>query len=1218
MDFEEITTLINQMALTQKGRPLKDVERLVLKGAWENQTYTAIASLSVGYSEDYLKKDVGPKLWRFLSELVDSRQEGIKLNKRNLQNVLQTWAAQTLATPPPSSPGTRVGQMQIALQALPPLDETELWGRQADCQHLLQWVRADRCRLILLWGLPGSGKTSLAIYLAQRLKADFDRVGYLLLCDQTTDDQVLQALGDWLAADPDPQADRSTPLAERILERCRQSPALILIDQLEELFAPQQLAGTYRAGRQGISALLQQLATSQHRSCILCISQEKPQDFAHWSGPRVRDYPLQGWTDRAVKGFLAQQGKVSGTPQDWAGFNHRYGGLPLALKALASSLQDLYQGQVSLFLKQTDRSLADRSDQTLQPLMDRLSREERELLYWLALAPTPLSLASLKADMPAYPGTSVLQSLIARSLCRAKADPVLGDTVIDLPEPVAWQALNQLQICLVEELRSEQLDWFHRLPLITMTAPRARSSEQQQRLCQLLIQALAVDLASSGDRQQKCQRLYQALRPLALAQPGYGPANLIRLYQGLGVGLRGADFSHLDIWDGDLSQINLQGANFESARFHHTAFATPLDADPVLAISPNGHGLVAADSQGRLWWWHLTQGHLLQVITLADPPMLIAALCFSPDGETLAVGTSTGQLWLYPVAAPGPADRLNLAPSRVTSLAFTANGELLASGNHQGQIYLWEVASGVCQRHWTAHRGSIQELRFNPAGDRLISLGEDQTAYLWDLPQATLGASFQARPGVSIRTTGFFSPPGDLGSPPLGFAAGYDDYGLTLWALATGDAEWAVPTDMQGVLALAVSADGRYLACSRQDVSLTLWDIQHRRRHQLGPALATPAWSLQFSPDGTYLITGHDAGLQLWHTHRRELLQSFLRQAYGVCAMAFGAANNYLMTAHTDHQIRIWPLDQDPSRDPLPLLIDPQQGRLHALAISDDGQWWASSGADHTITLWSGQGWRAGGQARPVEILPEAATLIALSPRGEWLAAAGLTGAIGLWQVASGKTMGTLPGHGGPASALSFNPTALGLNANPAPELISGGRDGTICLWDLQQWSCRRVLRGHRCQVHSLALSLTGDRLISASYDGRVCWWDLDSGTQLGHWQAPLGEWLHTVTLDGTGQALAITSRAGVLSIWPLIAGADPCRLGGHRQDIWAAVVSSDRSRVMTISQDSEIRLWILPTGPCQQVIQAGLPYAGVNMTGVSGLSTATLALVRALGARLD
>ncbi|WP_242052228.1 formylglycine-generating enzyme family protein [Phormidium sp. FACHB-1136] len=94
MEFDEIVERINKAALEKYGRSLVDVERLVLKSAWENKTYAAMTEQAVGYSEHYLKIDVGPNLWRLLTDLVDT--PGVRVTKRNIQNVLQTWATEPL------------------------------------------------------------------------------------------------------------------------------------------------------------------------------------------------------------------------------------------------------------------------------------------------------------------------------------------------------------------------------------------------------------------------------------------------------------------------------------------------------------------------------------------------------------------------------------------------------------------------------------------------------------------------------------------------------------------------------------------------------------------------------------------------------------------------------------------------------------------------------------------------------------------------------------------------------------------------------------------------------------------------------------------------------------------------------------------------------------------------------------------------------------------
>lgn len=65
------------------GKHLSDIEIKVLQGSWEGQTYEEIAR-SYGYSAEYLNKDVGNKLWRKLSEILDE-----KVTKKNFKEALK-------------------------------------------------------------------------------------------------------------------------------------------------------------------------------------------------------------------------------------------------------------------------------------------------------------------------------------------------------------------------------------------------------------------------------------------------------------------------------------------------------------------------------------------------------------------------------------------------------------------------------------------------------------------------------------------------------------------------------------------------------------------------------------------------------------------------------------------------------------------------------------------------------------------------------------------------------------------------------------------------------------------------------------------------------------------------------------------------------------------------------------------------------------------------
>lgn len=83
--------IVDEMVFTKTGKHLNDIERLILQGTLANQTYEQI-SASTKYSARHLS-NIALKLWQVLSEVL-----GEKVTKRNLQNVLEQWAARRCLT----------------------------------------------------------------------------------------------------------------------------------------------------------------------------------------------------------------------------------------------------------------------------------------------------------------------------------------------------------------------------------------------------------------------------------------------------------------------------------------------------------------------------------------------------------------------------------------------------------------------------------------------------------------------------------------------------------------------------------------------------------------------------------------------------------------------------------------------------------------------------------------------------------------------------------------------------------------------------------------------------------------------------------------------------------------------------------------------------------------------------------------------------------------
>lgn len=84
-NVEEILHFAENLIYAQTGEHFNDLQRTILRECWEQskKTYDSIAA-EQGYSANYIKQGVAPKLWRLLSSVL-----GEKVTKSNLHSVFE-------------------------------------------------------------------------------------------------------------------------------------------------------------------------------------------------------------------------------------------------------------------------------------------------------------------------------------------------------------------------------------------------------------------------------------------------------------------------------------------------------------------------------------------------------------------------------------------------------------------------------------------------------------------------------------------------------------------------------------------------------------------------------------------------------------------------------------------------------------------------------------------------------------------------------------------------------------------------------------------------------------------------------------------------------------------------------------------------------------------------------------------------------------------------
>jgi transcriptional regulator with XRE-family HTH domain len=354
-------------------------------------------------------------------------------------------------------------------------ESSVFYGRTEELTTLSQWIVNDKCRLVTLLGMGGIGKTALAVKFAESIQEQFQYVIWRSLRYMPPVDDILAEFIRFLwernpsLAKGDKEECLPTGFSARVsllIDGLRQHRCLLVLDNFEAVLwdgesHPETLrhrTGSYLEGYQGYGELLKRVGESQHQSAIVLISREKPREIAAIEGKSlpIRSLQLKGLQEVEARGILKAKGLAG--EEKWDTLIKLYRGNPLALNIVSTTIQELFNSNVSKFLKQNTLVITGLTD-ILDEQFQRLSSLEKQIIYWLAIHRHPVLLSQLQTDI-LFPVKKsqlieVLQSLGWRCLLD-KATPTLieknteqGEVVFTLPPIVMKYVTNHFveQVC---------------------------------------------------------------------------------------------------------------------------------------------------------------------------------------------------------------------------------------------------------------------------------------------------------------------------------------------------------------------------------------------------------------------------------------------------------------------------------------------------------------------------------------------------------------------------------------------------------------------------------------------------------------------------------------------------------------------------------------------------------------------------------------------------
>jgi WD40 repeat protein/transcriptional regulator with XRE-family HTH domain len=1090
-------------------------------------------------------------------------------------------------------------------------------GREAELDTLRGWVLDERCRLIGVLGMGGIGKTSVAARLAQDVAPAFQRVYWRGLRNAPSLNEwmtgAISFLSGQRSAPPDGEMARLTEL----LHLMNEQPCLLILDNFETVLEPGQREGRYRDGFAGYGAVLQAVGETRHQSCVVVTSREAPSELTVLGGQAVRTLELDGLGVPEGQVLLANK-RLTGSDADWDNLVSRFGGNGLALKLVGESIRQVFGGDIGVFLAESGSAVFGGIRRLLAEQIDRSSAFEQNLLRVLAIEREPVTLAQLMADVaPRLGRGAVLEALMAllrRSLVeRVEADAVAAFTLQSV-------VLEYMTDRLVEEVSVEILDG-QPVQLVTRPLVKAQAKEYIRHSQERLVGEPVLQSLNAASGPERADELLLALldgwRGRPRAEHGYGPGNVVNLLRLSRGDLRRLNLAGLGLRQAYLAGVEAQDTSLVDAQLTESVLTEAFNFAIAVDLSRDGTCLVAGTSAGEVWLWRVSDRTPLFGVQAHTGPVHGVAL--SSDGRLLASASEDGTLRLWEVPDGRPLATLYGHTGPVHGVALSGDGRLLVSGGFDGTIRAWDTGLAISGGNGpVAERGDASADRApdeqkplatfeGPAGGvwsvalsddgRLLASGSfDGTLRLWEPSSGQPKAILEGHDGPvwSVRLT----PDGRV------LASGGEDARVRRWDATSGRLLETLEGHTGAVRSVALSADGRLLASGSWDRTIRLWELPGGRPLGTLDAHTGPVRGVALSATGRMLASGSlDGSVRLWETPGGQPLASLEGHTSPVYGVALSADGSLLAGGSWDGAVRLWAT----RTGELLATLHGHSSPVYGVALSADGTLLASGSWDRTARLWSTS--RLPGEARPrARLLGHTGGVrsVAVSADGQLVASGSWDGTVRLWGSNHGRLLHTLTGHTGGVRCVALSADG---------QLVaSGSLDGTVRLWDTTDGQPLATLDVNANPVYGVALSADGRLLASASWDGLVHLWDARNGRLLETLRGHSGE-VRGVALSADGRLLASAGLDRTVRLWEAPGGKALATFEGHASPVYGVALSADGRLLASGSFDGTLRVWDARSGLSQGTIRSDRPYERMEITGLTGVTTAQRAALLALGA---
>ena len=292
-----------------------------------------------------------------------------------------------------------------------------------------------------------------------------------------------------------------------------------------------------------------------------------------------------------------------------------------------------------------------------------------------------------------------------------------------------------------------------------------------------------------------------------------------------------------------------------------------------------------------------------------DTVLKVATQTTASGNPLIASGSydTTVKLWNPEVSK----EAMSLAQNgRVNSLVFMPDRESLVTGSGSGDITFWNVATGEATATVAGQSGRIVSLASDAASTHIASGSSNGTIKVWPLTANAASVKVSEAKelvsvGAQINTLAFHPTDSQI------LVSGDHDGVIQVWNLEQAEPILTLDGDIDRILGLSVSRDGKYVASGSYDKIIQIWDLDTGAMVQTLEGHDFVVADVAFSPDGSTLASSsYDESIKMWDWTTAKELCTLSGHSGFVYTVAFADEGNALVSGGYDGTVRTWDLTE--------------------------------------------------------------------------------------------------------------------------------------------------------------------------------------------------------------------------------------------------------------------------------------------------------------------